>query len=76
MRELRNDTSGVLRRVEAGERLIVTGDRRPVAALARLPAGVRGSPPGEVWGRIATSRADAGLAGQLGQILTERVGDL
>lgn len=33
-RELRNDVSGVLRRVEAGERLRVTVSGRPVAELS------------------------------------------
>lgn len=36
-RELRNDVSGVLRRVEAGERLRVTVSGRPVAELLPLP---------------------------------------
>lgn len=38
VRELRNRTAAVLRRVEAGERLRVTVDRRPVAELVPLPA--------------------------------------
>jgi prevent-host-death family protein len=36
-RELRNDTVGVLRRVEAGESLTVTTNGRPVAQLVPLP---------------------------------------
>lgn len=36
MRELRQDASGVLRRVEAGERLLVTVSGRPVARLEPL----------------------------------------
>lgn len=38
VRELRNHTADVLRRVEGGERLRVTVDRRPVAELRPLPA--------------------------------------
>lgn len=38
VRELRNRTAEVLRRVEAGERLRVTVDRRPVAELSPLPS--------------------------------------
>src|SRR5262245_7487777 len=38
VRELRNHTADVLRRVESGERLRVTVDRRPVAELVPLPA--------------------------------------
>jgi prevent-host-death family protein len=41
-RELRNDTAGVLRRVEAGEPLTVTSDGRPVARLVPVPR-TRGS---------------------------------
>ncbi len=36
VRELRNHTADVLRRVERGERLRVTVDRRPVAELRPL----------------------------------------
>lgn len=32
-RELRNDTAGLLRRVEAGERLVITRRGKPVADL-------------------------------------------
>ena len=40
-RELRNNVSDVLRRVEAGERLRVTVSGRPVAELVPLPARAR-----------------------------------
>lgn len=36
VRELRNSVSAVLRRVEQGERVTVTVDRRPVAELVPL----------------------------------------
>lgn len=36
IRELRQNLSAVLRRVEAGERLIVTSHNRPVAELAPI----------------------------------------
>jgi prevent-host-death family protein len=52
VRELRNHTAEVLRRVEAGERLRVTVDRRPVAELAPLPAR-------DVW--VPRERALRGL---------------
>lgn len=38
VRELRQHLSRYLRRVEAGERLVVTERRRPVAMLGPLPA--------------------------------------
>jgi len=37
VRDLRNHTAEVLRRVEGGERILITVDRRPVAELAPLP---------------------------------------
>jgi len=45
-RALRNDTRGVLRRVEAGEHVIITVNGRPVAVLAPpvgpIPLDVQG----------------------------------
>ncbi|HEY5431312.1 MAG TPA: type II toxin-antitoxin system prevent-host-death family antitoxin [Solirubrobacteraceae bacterium] len=74
VRELRNHTAEVLRRVEAGERLRVTVDRRPVAELAPLPAR-------DVWvarQRVldALTQADSGLREQLAQALGETVDEL
>jgi len=37
VRDLRNSVSEILRRVEAGERIRITVDRRPVAQLIPLP---------------------------------------
>jgi prevent-host-death family protein len=37
VRDLRNHTADVLRRVEGGERILITVDRRPVAELTPLP---------------------------------------
>lgn len=74
-RDLRNDVSGVLRRVEKGERLRVTVSGRPVAELVPLPRRprsmawtdfVRG---GEDW------RADPGLATQLRDLLPDTTDD-
>lgn len=74
VRELRNHTAEVLRRVEAGERLRVTVDRRPVAELAPLPAR-------DVWvprERVvdALVQADAALRADLGEALAETVDEL
>jgi prevent-host-death family protein len=48
-RELRNDTAGLLRRVEEGETLVITRRGKPVADLVphRKPFG-RGLTPAEV----------------------------
>ena len=51
-RELRNNVSEVLRRAEAGERIVVTVDGRPVAELGPV-AGSR---------QVATMRTLRGLA--------------
>jgi prevent-host-death family protein len=68
-RELRNDLSRVLRRVQAGERLRVTLRGRPVADLVPVssrPATMTGS---AFWAALSTSRADAGLQDDLRQAL-------
>jgi prevent-host-death family protein len=75
-RDLRNDVSGVLRRVEAGERVRVTVSGRPVAELGPLherprsigwDAFLRGS---DDW------RADPGLAEDLAELLPETTDDV
>jgi prevent-host-death family protein len=61
--ELRAHTADVLRRVEAGERLRVTVNRRPVAALLPLPGPATWVPrPRAV---DALRQADAGLRDDL-----------
>ena len=74
VRELRNHTAEVLRRVEAGERLRVTVDRRPVAELAPLPAREEWVPRQRVVDALV--QADAGLTRDLAQALPDRVDDL
>jgi prevent-host-death family protein len=44
IRELRNHVSEVVRRVEAGERLTITVDRRPVAEIVPLTRPRRAVP--------------------------------
>jgi prevent-host-death family protein len=74
VRELRNHTAEVLRRVEAGERLRVTVDRRPVAELAPLPARDVWVPRERVLG--ALTQADAALRGELAEALPDTVDEL
>jgi prevent-host-death family protein len=74
VRELRNHTADVLRRVEAGERLRVTVDRRPVAELAPLPARSVWVSRERVVGALA--QADAELAGELADALPDTIDDL
>lgn len=74
VRELRNHTAEVLRRVEAGERLRVTVDRRPVAELAPLPRRDVWVPRERVLGALV--QADAELRKQLGDALRDTVDEL
>jgi prevent-host-death family protein len=74
-RDLRNDVSGVLRRVEAGERLRITVSGRPVAELVPLPKGPRAMK----WTRFLENnedwRADEALAKQLAELIPDTTDD-
>ncbi|MGH3932852.1 MAG: type II toxin-antitoxin system Phd/YefM family antitoxin [Pseudonocardiaceae bacterium] len=61
LRQLRNDTSAVLRRVEDGERFTVTVSGRPVARLIPFPR----RPRSISWDELIAARADPGLYDQL-----------
>ncbi|MGO8862304.1 MAG: type II toxin-antitoxin system Phd/YefM family antitoxin [Acidimicrobiales bacterium] len=75
-RELRNDVSAVLRRVEAGERLRVTVSGRPVAELVPLSRREQ-SIPWDVFIRERERwRADAGLSRELADLLPGTTDDL
>jgi prevent-host-death family protein len=74
VRELRNHTADVLRRVEAGERLQVTVDRRPVAELVPLPARSAWVPRQRVV--EALIQADSGLRDELIEALPDTVDEL
>ena len=74
-RELRNDVSGVLRRVEAGERLRVTISGRPVAELIPLTAR-RQTMTWEAFQRhLDGGLADPQLASDLAELLPETTDD-
>ena len=74
VRELRNHTAEVLRRVEAGERLRVTVDRRAVAELAPLPARDTWVPRERVLS--ALNQADPALRDELADALPDTVEEL
>jgi prevent-host-death family protein len=74
VRELRNRTADVLRRVEAGERLRVTVDRRPVAELVPLPTRQTWVPKERVLASLV--QADAELARELAEALPDTTDDL
>jgi prevent-host-death family protein len=74
VRELRNHTAEVLRRVESGERLRVTVDRRPVAELAPLPRRLTWVPRARVLDGLV--QADSALAADLAAALPDTVDEL
>ncbi len=75
-RDLRNNVSRVLRRVEAGERLRVTVSGRPVAELAPLPT----RPRTMAWEAFLLGsedwRADPALAKDLAELLPDTTDDV
>jgi prevent-host-death family protein len=75
-RELRNDVSAVLRRVEAGERLRVTVSGRPVAELVPLPKRPRSLPWDTFIRESERWRADPGLTEELADLLPGTTDDL
>jgi prevent-host-death family protein len=76
LRDLRNHTSEVLRRVEAGGPVTVTVDRRPVARLVPLPARRESMPAGEFFAELARiGGADPELRDELRQVLTQTTDD-
>jgi len=70
--ELQNHTADVLRRVEAGERLRITVDRRPVAELTPLPVRSEWVPKHRIVDALV--QADAGLRAALAEALPDVVG--
>jgi len=75
VRELRNTVSEVLRRVEAGERLTVTVDRRPVAEIAPLSRR-RAVPVSEALATVSRHAADRGLLEDVRGALRDTTDDL
>lgn len=74
VRQLRNHTAEVLRRVEAGERLRVTVDRRPVAELGPLPSRATWVARHRVIDSLV--QADPGLRDELAEALSETIDEL
>ena len=74
VRELRNTISEVLRRVEGGERLTVTVDRRPVAELVPLRRP-RMVPVDEARNVASRHPADLGLLREVRGLLSDTTDD-
>jgi prevent-host-death family protein len=68
-RELRNDTAGVLRRVQAGEEVMVTVNGKPVAQLVPLQRTRRHwLPRSELVRRLRVAQADPALRDDLARL--------
>jgi prevent-host-death family protein len=74
VRQLRNHTADVLRRVEAGESLRVTVDRRAVAELVPLESRATWVPRRRVMDGLV--QADPGLRVELDAALADTIDDL
>lgn len=75
-RDLRNDVSAILRRVEAGEHLRITFSGRPVAHLLPLPDRPTSLPWKDFLRRLEGRRADPGLSVELAGMLPDTTDDL
>lgn len=76
-RELRNDTAGVLRRVQAGEEIVITIHNKPVARLVPLaPSERRWVGRAELVRRLRLAQADPGLRDDLVRLAGETTDDL
>lgn len=76
-RDLRNDTAGVLRRVQAGEDVTVTVNGRPAAVLTAVaPQRRRWLTKGEFLQRLRRAQADPGLRDDLATLAGETTDDL
>lgn len=76
-RELRNDTAGLLRRVEAGEKIVITRRGKPVADLVpHQPEPPRGLTPAEVIELREIASADPTWAADLAKLREETTDDL
>jgi prevent-host-death family protein len=76
-RDLRNDTAGLLRRVQAGEEVVITVRGKPVAQLVPMgPARRQWLSRAELARRLSTGQADAALRGDLARLVGETTDDL
>lgn len=67
-RELRNDTAGLLRRVEQGETIVITLRGKPIADLVPHKRTGRGLTPSEVMEIREIASADPTWASELAEM--------
>lgn len=75
-RELRNNTRGLLRRVESGEHVVITVGGRAVAVLGPVSGRRRWMSKGEFVRRFGGRQADAAMAGELRQLAPDYTDEL
>ena len=75
-RQLRNDTRSLLRRVEAGEDVVITVDGRRVAVLRPVGSRARWIARGDFVHRFSNRQSDAGLAEDLRALSPDTTDDL
>ncbi|MDQ1601126.1 MAG: hypothetical protein QOD68_2600 [Actinomycetota bacterium] len=76
-RELRNDTAGLLRRVESGEEITITVRGRPVAVLRPIrERRPRWLARDEFLGRLHDAQADAALDHELRELNPDTTDDM
>jgi len=76
-RDLRNDTAGVLKRVQDGEDVVITVNGKAVARLVPVqPARRRWLPRAELVRRLADAQADPGLRADLARLAGDTTDDL
>ncbi len=75
-RELRNSTRSLLDRVEAGERVTITVDGRPVAVLSPVGRRPRWLAKDEFLQMVLPNQADAGLTADLQALAGDTTDDL
>ena len=74
---MRNDTAGLLRKVEAGETVVITRRGKPVANLVpHQGSGPRWFTRAEVSAIVEASSADPGLRADLERLASETTDDL
>jgi prevent-host-death family protein len=76
VREIRNNTRGVLDRVRAGEVLTITVDGRPAAELRPLGARPRFMDRASFVALVAARQADPGLAADLAHLAPDITDDV
>jgi prevent-host-death family protein len=76
-RELRNNTADLLRRVQAGEEIVITTRGKPVASLIPVEAASRRwLPRADLVRRLAIAQADPGLRDDLAVLAGDTTDDL